>query len=710
MVKLTSYLSILLVTSFACFVIVDSQQSQTRFENSSNITSPSLINAIEGDTGNRSSPADGNTTEIIPRDVIFGNPERISVLISPDGKWISYLTALSGVFNVRIAPVDNISDARDITNETIRGVESYFWAYTNHSIVYRQDTFGDENWHIYAVNITTGVKLDLTPYKNVSAQIDGISNKFPQDILLGLNDRNPEYHDVYRVNITTGERRLVQKNDNRFARFVIDDDLRVRFAANVTSSGDVDYLKPAGNGSWEPFMKINYIDSATTYPIGFDKTGDILYMSESRGRNTAAIESMNLATNESKVLAVDPKADAGMIMVHPTEMTIQAVDFNYYRHNWRVLDETIKPDIDYLRKIAEGDMAVTARTLDDSRWIVVFISDNGPARYYIYDRNARTAKYLFSADRGLENLSFSKMFYTTIKSRDGLDLVSYYTLPVWADKNKDGLPEKPLATVLLVHGGPWERDVWGFDALHQFLSNRGYAVLSVNFRGSTGFGKSFTNAGDREWGRKMEFDLLDAINWSIDKGITDPARIAIMGGSYGGYAALAGMTFTPKIFACGVDYCGPSNLTSFLQTIPPYWKPDMEMKFKRIGDYRTEGGRSLLRERSPLLYVDRIQRPILIAQGANDPRVNKNESSQIVQAMQEKKIPITYVLYPDEGHGFVRPGNGMSFYALTEAFLSMHLGGRYEPIGTDLNGSSITIPVGADQVPDLVEALAHKTS
>jgi dipeptidyl aminopeptidase/acylaminoacyl peptidase len=433
-------------------------------------------------------------------------------------------------------------------------------------------------------------------------------------------------------------------------------------------------------------------------------------MSESRGRNTAAIESMNLATNESKVLAADPKADAGMIMVHPTEMTIQAVDFNYYRHNWMVLDETIKPDIDYLCKIAGGDMAVTARTLDDSRWIVVFISDNSPARYYIYDRNARSALYLFSADRGLENLTLSRMRYTTIKSRDGLDLVSYYTLPVWTDKNRDGLPEKPLAMVLLVHGGPWERDVWGFDALHQLLSNRGYAVLSVNFRGSTGFGKSFTNAGDREWGRKMEFDLLDAVNWSVDKGIADPARIAIMGGSYGGYAALAGMTFTPTIFACGVEYCGPSNLTSFLLTIPPYWKPDIEMKFRRIGDLRTEEGRNLLRERSPLLYVDRIQRPILIAQGANDPRVNKNESSQIVQAMQEKKIPVTYALYPDEGHGFVRPGNGMSFYALMEAFFSMHLGGRYEPIGTDLNGSSITIPVGADHVPDLVEALAHKTS
>jgi dipeptidyl aminopeptidase/acylaminoacyl peptidase len=374
------------------------------------------------------------------------------------------------------------------------------------------------------------------------------------------------------------------------------------------------------------------------------------------------------------------------------------------------LDESIKKDIDYLHKVMEGDVAVYARTKDDSRWIVVFISDNGPARYYIYDRNVRTAKYLFSADRRLESLPLSRMNYTTIKSRDGLDLVSYYTLPVGADKNRDGIPEKPLPTVLLVHGGPWNRDMWGFSALDQLLSNRGYAVLSVNFRGSTGFGKNFTNAGDREWGRKMQYDLLDAVNWSIEKKIADPARIAIMGGSYGGYAAMAGMTFSPKIFACGVDICGPSNLTSFLLTIPPYWKPEIEIEFKRIGDYRTEEGRKLLRERSPLIYVDHIQKPMLIGQGANDPRINRNESGQIVQAMQEKKIPVTYALYPDEGHGFVRPENKLSFYAVTEAFLSKHLGGRFEPIGSAFNGSSMTVPVGADQVRGLVEVLIHKTT
>ena len=713
MAKLAFFLAAILAISFACSTTADSRQMQTQFDNSTNMTLmtlQSLINTIEGDASSKGSQTEEYATEIIPREVLFSNPERSGVLISPDGKWISYLSALSGVFNVWIAPVDHISDARPVTNETSSGVNSYFWAFTNRHIIYSQDRFGDENWHIYAVDISTGVKSDLTPYKNVSAHVQGASYKFPQELLIALNDRNPEYHDIYIVNITTGKRRLVQKNDDKFTGFVVDDDLRVRFGINVTSNGDVDYLKPAGNGSWEPFMKIKYEDGATTYPIGFDKTGDVLYMSEGRGRNTAAIESLNLVTNEVRVLAEDPKADRGMMLIHPTDMTIQAVDFNYFRHNWTILDESIQPDIKYLLKVDDGDLAVTARTQDDRLWIVAFIRDNGPARYYIYDRNAKIAELLFSANRHLEHLPLSRMNYTSIKSRDGLDLVSYYTLPAWADENKDGIPEKPLPMVLLVHGGPWERDVWGFDETHQFLSNRGYAVLSVNFRGSTGFGKNFTNAGDLEWGRKMQYDLLDAVNWSIQKGIADPSRIAILGLSYGGYATLAGMTFTPKTFACGVDVCGPSNLTSFLLTVPPYWKPDIAIKLKKIGDYRTEEGRNLLRERSPITYADRIRRPILIAQGANDPIVNINESSQIVQAMQDRKIPVIYALYPDEGHGFVRPGNGMSFYALTEAFLSVHLGGRYEPIGSDLNGSSITVPVGADQVPDLVEALAHKTS
>ena len=709
MTKLALFLSTLLAISFACSVVVDAEQLETGIENSMMLTSSSLMSSTEGDATNLSLLADGNATEIIPREVLFGNPERTGVLISPDGEWISYLSALQGVLNVWTAPSDNISAARPITNETSRGIQEYFWAFTNRHIIYVQDENGDENWHVYAVDMTTGEKLDLTPYENLSAYPGGVSYKFPQEIPILMNDRNPGYHDLYLVNITTGERSLLQKND-QFAGFLMDDDLRVRLAVNVTPDGDMDYFKLAGNGSWEPFIKIKLEDEANTGAIGFDKTGDILYISDGRGRNTGAIESLNLVTGEIKVLAEDPKADPGMILIHPTEKTIQAVDFNYYRQNWTILDESIQPDIEYLRTVDDGEVYVEGRTLDDSRWIVAFYNDIGPACYYIYDRNASTAKYLFSADSRLENLQLSRMNYTTIKSRDGLDLVSYYTLPVWADKDKDGLPEKPLATVLLVHGGPYGRDVWGFDPIHQLLANRGYAVLSVNFRGSAGFGKNFTNAGDGEWGRKMQYDLLDAVNWSIEKGIADPDKVAIAGLSYGGYATLAGMTFAPETFACGVDICGPSNLTSSLLNEPSYWMPTIEIEFKRMGDYRTEEGRKLLQERSPLNYADRIQRPILIGQGANDPRVNQNESGQIVQAMQDRELPVTYALYPDEGHGFVRPENALSFTAVTEAFLSRHLGGRYEPIGSAFKGSSITVPVGADQVPGIVEALAQESS
>jgi dipeptidyl aminopeptidase/acylaminoacyl peptidase len=297
------------------------------------------------------------------------------------------------------------------------------------------------------------------------------------------------------------------------------------------------------------------------------------------------------------------------------------------------------------------------------------------------------------------------MHPVSIKSRDNRDLVSYYTLPLDSDQEEDSHPDHPLPAVLLVHGGPWHRDDWGYNPLHQLLANRGYAVLSVNFRGSTGQGKDFINAANLEWGGKMHHDLIDAVQWTIDQGMADPERMAIMGGSYGGYATLVGLTFTPDIFACGVDIVGPSNLFTLINSIPPYWQPQIELWATRVGDHRTEEGQALLNERSPLSYVDQIRRPLLIGQGANDPRVKQSESDQIVQAMQAKGIPVTYVLYPDEGHGFARPENNLSFFAAAEAFLSKCLGGRHEPVGEDFKGSSITVPSGKEHVPGLAEAL-----
>jgi dipeptidyl aminopeptidase/acylaminoacyl peptidase len=293
----------------------------------------------------------------------------------------------------------------------------------------------------------------------------------------------------------------------------------------------------------------------------------------------------------------------------------------------------------------------------------------------------------------------------TVRSRDGLDLVSYYSLPADSQGADKARPDQPLPMVLYVHGGPWGRDRWGYNAVHQWLANRGYAVLSVNFRASTGFGKAFINAGNRQWGAAMHDDLIDAVDWAIAEGIADPERVAIMGGSYGGYATLAGVTFTPLKFACGVDIVGPSNLVTLLETVPAYWKPQIEVFTTRVGDHRTEAGRAFLTERSPLTYAERIARPLLIGQGANDPRVKQAESDQIVQAMRGKGIPVTYVLYPDEGHGFARPENRLSFNALAEAFLAQCLGGRYEPFGDAFAGSTITVPVGAEGVPGLQDAL-----
>lgn len=662
--------------------------------------------AEEGDTDNETS----NTSEmafgvdLIPRKVLFGNPERTRILISSDGKWIGYMAPLDGVLNVWVAPIDNLSAARPVTNDTLRGIHYFTVAYTNRHVIYTQDTDGDENWKVYCVDLITGERKNLTPLQGVNAQGPYLSYRFPQEILVGLNERDPEHHDLYGINITTGERRLIMKNEN-YSYIGTDNDYHPRLAGNTTpEGGEIVYYRPI-NGSWEPLMNISLEDDMTTGPIRFDRTGEKLYISDSRGRETSALVEINMTTGERKILAEDPRADIDGTLAHPIERTPQAASFTYERRHWKVLDSSIAKDMEYLGTIEDGEFTVYHSTLDNRRWIVVYMVDDGPVKYYLYDRDKCEAKFLFADRESLNNYTLAKMHPVIIKSRDGLNLISYYTLPVGSDKDEDGIPDEPLPTVLLVHGGPWARDGWGFDPEHQLWANRGYAVLSVNFRGSTGFGKSFVNAGDRQWGGRMHDDLIDAVNWSIERGIADPERIAIMGGSYGGYAALVGLTFTPKVFACGVDICGVSNLVTDLQSVPPYWLPEIEKDFKRIGDYRTEEGKAFLLSRSPISFVNRIERPLLIAHGANDPRVKQNESLQIVKAMQERDIPVTYVLYPDEGHGFARPENRLSFYAVAEAFLAEHLGGRYQPVGDDFEGSNITVPVGRDEVPGLSGAL-----
>ncbi len=647
----------------------------------------------------------GEDGSLIPRQVLFGNPDKTSVKISPDGSQISYLAPANGVLNLWVAPAEDPLRARPVTNDTHRGIRSYAWAYNN-EILYLQDTDGDENWRLFKVNPGPGKgEVECLTPKGCLAAIQKISLYFPNEILVCINDRDPRYHDIYRFNLSTGNRSLLQKNPG-FGGFITDDKFQVRLAVNLTADGGAEYLVPR-NGSWEIILKINSEDYSPylSSPIGIDKTGRMLFFTDNRNRDTAALKVLDLDSGRETLIAEDPNADASAVLVHPRDCTIQAVAFTYDRKHWKILDSSIEKDMARLREVADGEMDVVSRSLDDKAWIVSYLRDNGPGDYYYYNRSSGEARFLFTWNKELEDKPLARMHPVIIKSRDGLDLISYITLPLGRDGDGNDHPDRPLPLVLLVHGGPWYRDNWGYNSIHQWLANRGYAVLSINFRGSTGFGKSFMNAGNLEWGGKMQDDLIDGANWAVAEGIADPDRIAIMGGSYGGYATLAALTMTPEAFACGVDLVGPSNLITFLESVPAYWEPLTGLFRVRIGDNTTEEGRAFLENRSPINHAENVTRPLLIGQGANDPRVRQNESEQIVNALEKRGIPVTYLVFPDEGHGFARPENNMAFFAVAEAFLAKHLGGEFEPIGSDFQQSSITVPVGAEEAPGLKEAL-----
>lgn len=649
-------------------------------------------------------------TSLPKRGLLFGNPDRVSPLISPDGKKISFLAPRDGVMNVWVAPADKPADAKPVTAEKERGIRRYRWAYTNDYILYVQDKGGDEDFHVLAVDLAKGDTKDLTPHEKTQARIEMLSSKHPGEVLVGLNNRDKKYHDLHRIEIKTGKSKLVLKNEG-YSGFEVDLDFVPRFADKAMPDGStalypiVKAGKETKVDETKTFLKIPHEDALTTEMLGFDITGKTLYSLDSRDRNTSALVTIDLATGKPKLIASDAKADVQGTLLHPKDRRVQAVAVTYERKKWITIDPAIAADLEAIGKVADGDVDVVSRSLDDKRWIVAHVVSDGPARYYLYDKAKKKTEFLFSNLAALEKVKLSKMHARVIKSRDGLDLVSYLTLPPDADKGSAGVPDKPLPMVLLVHGGPWARDSWGMNPIHQWIASRGYAALSVNYRGSTGFGKSHVNASNKEWAGKMHDDLLDAVAWAVEKKIADKAKVAIMGGSYGGYATLVGLTFTPETFACGVDIVGPSSLVTLLEAVPPYWAPLVEQFTRRIGDHRTEEGKKFLLERSPISRVDKIQRPLLIGQGKNDPRVKQVESDRIVKAMQDKGIPVTYVLYPDEGHGFNRPENRVSFFAASEIFLAQCLAGPYEPVGGDFKGSSITVPSGVDRVFGLEEAL-----
>ncbi|MEO0464238.1 MAG: S9 family peptidase [Pseudomonadota bacterium] len=645
------------------------------------------------------------TVDLIPRDALFGNPTKAQGRLSPDGKWLSWLAPKDGVLNIWIAPRDDQSKAKAMTASTDRPIRSHFWAPDGKSVGYIQDKGGDENFLLYKIDVETGEEVNLTPFEKTRVEIIGASETIKDKLLIGLNNRDPQFHDVYMLDINSGEMELVYEN-NGFASFMADDTLKLRMAFRQNAEGGTDYFRITDNtAAEEPFETTAMEDSLTTSPAGYTTDGSVLYWLDSRGRDTAALYAQDTQTGDKTLLAEDEKADIGGTIRDNQTGEVLAYSVDYLKTEWTATDPGIKASLEWLDEKLDGEYGISSRTDDDKTWIVWNDPVTSPSSTYIYDREAETLTPFYVSRPELEGAPLVPMHPVEIASRDGLTLPSYLTLPPMSDSDGDGRPDEAVPMVLLVHGGPWARDGYGFDGTAQFLANRGYAVLQVNFRGSTGFGKNFLNAGNLEWGLKMHDDLIDATDWAIAEGITSEDQVAIMGGSYGGYATLAGLTFTPEKFACGVDIVGPSNLETLLSTIPPYWAPLVKIFHERMGDPNTEEGLALLKAASPLYKADKITKPLLILQGANDPRVKQAESDQIVGAMKTAGIPVTYVLYPDEGHGFAKPVNNIAYTALTENFLSTCLGGRSEPIGDTVANSTAEILEGEENVAGLEKAL-----
>jgi len=620
--------------------------------------------------------------DLIPRKVLFGNPERVSPQISPDGTWLAWIAPRDGVLNVWVAPVGpsgvDWEAAVAVTDDTDRGIRSYAWAWDGKHLMYVQDTGGDENWRLYDIDLespaaaggrTGWVKRDLTPYEAIQARIIASSKRHRDEVLVGLNRDNPQLHDVCRLDLKTGELTKLIENPG-YAGWLADEDLVVRGALAPLPEGGYDLLvRDDAESAWRTLLTISGDDAPNSGVLAFTGDGKSLLAISSVGANTGRLVRIDLASGDQQVLLEDPDADVAGVMLHPDTREPQIVEVVKDRAEYHVLDPAVAPDYEAIRALDHGDPNLIDRDEADTTWLVAFTEDAGPVRYYAYDRATRSGSFLFESRPELSRYELARMEPFSFTTRDGLTVHGYVTFPPGAGRS--GLP-----AVLDVHGGPQVRDTWGWNPEAQWFANRGYLCIQVNYRGSTGYGKAFVNAGDREWGAKMHDDLLDAVGYVVGQGWADGDQIAIYGGSYGGYAALVGAAFTPDVFRCAVDIVGPSNLQTLLETIPPYWAPMKAQLYKRVGNPETD--KEFLWSRSPLSRAHDIRIPLLIAQGANDPRVKQAESEQIVAALAEAGIDHEYMLFPDEGHGFAKPENRLKFYAAAERFLAKYLGGRFE--------------------------------
>lgn len=642
-----------------------------------------------------------NNVPLIPRQALFGNPVKSGGQISPDGKWLSWMAPWNGVMNVHVAPTSDPSAVRRLTNITDRPPASHFWAPDGKSVMYIQDKGGDENFLLYGVDVASGKETKLTPFEKTRVQIVGASTIQKDKVLIGLNNRDARYHDVHLLDLNTGKTTLVMQNTG-YAGFLADNTLTLRMATRPNEAGGTDFFPITGGKVAEkPIESTTLDDALSTSPAGYTTDGKTLYWIDSRGRDTAALYAQDTATGKKTLLAQDARADLGGTLRDPVSGKVLAYSTYYLRNEWTATDAATKASFDFLKSKLKGDWGVQGMTDDNATWVVWNDPVTAPSKTYLYNRKVGSLTPFYTSRPDLEGAPLQPMQALELKARDGLTLPTYLTLPPGSDSNADGVPDRPVPLVMLVHGGPWARDGYGYNTGHQWLANRGYAVMSVNFRSSTGFGKAFTNAGNKAWRTTMQDDLADALAWAVKQGITTQDKAAIMGGSYGGYAVLANLAFYPDRFACGVDIVGPSNLETLLKTIPPYWVPIVRQFHDRMGNPNTPEGLAALKEMSPLYSADKISKPLLIGQGANDPRVNKAESDQIVAAMQKANIPVTYVLFPDEGHGFRKPTNNIAFNAVAENFLAPCLGGRAEPVGDTLGKSTAQIVTGGEHVKGL---------
>ncbi|HEX8156284.1 MAG TPA: S9 family peptidase [Solirubrobacteraceae bacterium] len=607
---------------------------------------------------------------MIARSVLFDNPQREAPALSPDGRRIAYLAPSGGISNIWVGDLDS-TRARPLTRESRRSIMGHAWAHDGRHLLYVQDRDGDENWHLHAVDVQTGEDRDLTPFDGVQARLLGLEPAVPGEALVGLNRDDPELHDAYRIRIATGEIELAEKNPgfSWFPSWVVDHQLRPRGGIHPRADGGLEiWVRDAGPGTWRTILVADADDAFATSAFGFSDDGRELFAVCTFGEDTARLHRLNLNDGSAREIAGHPSFDISGVRIDPHTHEPQLATVDGERLRYLVVDRALEPDLAAHGELGRGDPHLTSRDDADQRWIVRLNADDRPPVYHLYDRRSRKPELLFQTRPALSRYRLARMEPFSFRARDGLLVHGYVTFPTF------GRARWPA--VVSVHGGPYGRDRWGFDPEVQWLANRGYLCIQVNFRGSTGYGRRFLAAGDREWGAKMQDDLVDAVAWAIDEGHADGARIGISGASYGGYAALAAAAFTPDVFRCAISLAGPTNLVTLIERTPPYWAGLAPQLRRRIGDPRHDA--ELLWARSPLAHAADIRIPVLLAHGAHDPRVSVAESEALVEAMTQSGVPHTYLRFDDEGHSLVGEHSQLRFIAAAEQFLAEHLGGRQE--------------------------------